>query len=112
MKQNEAIEKYYANKYVWLDAFEHDYDEVNAEIPNDMEDNKLFDTLYSTIIKPIEKTLEEYNYHFCAFERGEDINRLRLYFGYPVSDCMESIDSTQDIIDHLKKLDKEHRLQD
>ncbi len=112
MKQSEAIERYYANKYVWLDAHEHDYNEANAEIPNDKEDNKLFDTLYSTIIKPIEKTLEVHNYHFCAFERGEDINRLRLYFAYPVTDCMESIDSTQDIIDHLKKLDKECRLQD
>lgn len=36
MKQSEAIERYYANKYVWLDAHEHDYDEANAEIHQSM----------------------------------------------------------------------------
>jgi len=55
MNQIEAINKFYANQYVRLDAYEHDYDDINSEIPNDIEDNKLFDTLYSAIIKPIEK---------------------------------------------------------
>lgn len=32
-------------------------------------------------------------------------NRVRLYFGYPVSDSMESIDSSQEIINHLIELD-------
>lgn len=105
MNQMEAINKFYDNQYVRLDAYEHDYDDINSEIPNDIEDNKLFDTLYSAIIKPIEYELEKNNFYFCAFERGEDVNRVRLYFGYPVSDSMESIDSSQEIINHLIELD-------
>lgn len=99
-----AINKYYEAGYVWLDEHVHDYDDTLIEVPNSKEDIYMYQALYKGIIEPINEELEADSYYFVGFERGETIDSLRLYFGYPVSDCMESKDGTQAIIKHLKQL--------
>lgn len=105
----QAIKKYYEAGYVWLDAYVHDYDDTHIEIPNSVEDIYLYQALYKGIIVPLDKALGEDNYNFVGFERGETEDSLRLYFGYPVSDTMESKDGTQAIIERLKNLREESR---
>lgn len=104
MRKSEAIAKYYEAGYVWLDKCVHDYDDTFIEIPNGQEEVNLFQVLYKEIIEPVNDRLGNAAYDFVAFERGEDINSLRLYFGYPVSDCMESKDGTNAIVEHLTTL--------
>lgn len=104
MKQYEAINKFYEAGYVWLDECVHDYDDTYIEIPNGIEDIMVYQTLYQTIIAPITEQLDSKYYTFVGFERGADENSVRLYFGYPVSDCMESKDGTKAIVEHLTTL--------
>lgn len=104
MKQYEAINKFYEAGYVWLDECVHDYDDTYIEIPNGIEDIMVYQTLYQTIIAPITEQLDSKYYTFVGFERGADENSVRLYFGYPVSDCMESKDGTKAIVEHLTAL--------
>lgn len=104
MNQYEAITKYYEAGYVWLDQCVHDYDDIYVEIPNGTEDIMLFQALYKEIIAPINQQLDSKAYTFVGFERSEDENSLRLYFGYPVSDSMESADGTKAIVEHLRTL--------
>lgn len=104
MKQYEAIRKYYEAGFTWLDACVHDYDDIYIEIPNGKEEIMLFQALYQSIIAPIYEQADSKHSTFVGFERGENENSLRLYFGYPVSDCMESADGTKAIVEHLDKL--------
>lgn len=104
MKKYEAITKYYEAGFVWLDACVHDYDDTYVEIPNGTEDIMLFQSLYKEIIAPIHQKLDSKDYTFVGFERGADENSLRLCFGYPVSESMESRDGTNAIVEHLTTL--------
>lgn len=104
MNQYEAITKYYEAGYVWLDQCVHDYDDTYIEIPNGTEDIMLFHALYKTIIAPITQQLDSKGYTFVGFERGSDESSLKLCFGYPLSDSMESTDATNIIVEHLKAL--------
>lgn len=104
MKQYEAINKFYEAGYVWLDECVHDYDDTYIEIPNGIEDIMVYQTLYQTIIAPITEQLDSKYYTFVGFERGAYENSVRLYFGYPVSDCMESKDGTKAIVENLTTL--------
>lgn len=104
---SQAIKKYYEAGYVWLDECTHDYDDTLIEIPNSVEDIYMFQALYKGIIEPVKQQVEaEDTSHFVGFERGETTDSVRLYFGYPVSDCMESRDGTQAIADHLRYLNR------
>lgn len=104
MSKLEAIRQYYKAGYVWLDQCVHDYDDTYIEIPNGKEEIMLFQALYQEIIAPISREVDSKYYTFVGFERGEDEKSLRLYFGYPVSDCMESSDGTRAIVEHLYSL--------
>lgn len=104
MNKYEAITKYYEAGYVWLDQCVHDYDDTYIEIPNGTEDIMLFQALYKAIITPINQQLDSKACTFVGFEQGDDKCSLRLCFGYPVSDSMESTDGTNAIVKHLKTL--------
>ncbi|MFD3245085.1 hypothetical protein ACE3L8_12365 [Staphylococcus simulans] len=104
MDMNQAIQKYYKTGYVWLDAHVHDFDETLSEVPNSIEDIYLYQALYKQIIEPINKEVEPNSYRFVGFKQGTTANSLKLYFGYPVSEQMESKDGTQAIVKHLKQL--------